>query len=229
MPFSILVKNANEHTCASPNKETVYDFLEDHLGKCLTAEDNRLLNTMLSWLPVLSLIKVDMDTNTIELNAVSTTGNVKATFHTTLTFAFDKQNKAWLDNYPNYCNRLTEKHDKNSNYDIMLIEKPDGNGLSGTEMSELIHSICFIDGIDVYDVLPIKIHARTTDTAVIGFIKNSSAGMLDYDYMGSGLTEFVSLLIDEVGVDKGSPLTTEGDYDFRNLKIHIKFHDFNKN
>lgn len=71
-------------------------------------------------------------------------------------------------------------------YDIVLIKKPYQEGITKEEISLLLESL-----ENDIEVLPIEIEDGEAACSAMGFITVDAASMLDYDYINSGLKDFV--------------------------------------
>ncbi len=95
-------------------------------------------------------------------------------------------------------------------YDIVLIEKPCGDGVSKEENRELL---ALLGENESY---PIEINNKSNDSSAMGFIGCCAANTIDYDYEASGLNDFIEDILSDM--NKESPDNT---YTFKNLVIYL--------
>ena len=92
-------------------------------------------------------------------------------------------------------------------YDIALYEIPICDGLT----REQIHTL--MDKLKNDTMYPIEIEGGCMSTAM-GFILNKAAENLDYDYVLSGLNDFIANILDDMNDE-----TETCEYEFKGLKI----------
>lgn len=101
-----------------------------------------------------------------------------------------------------------EKAQTSQTFGITLIEKPNVDGLTKTEVMEMYDQM---DGDEAY---PLEIGG--SETSVMGFITPEAAEILDYDYQKSGLNDFVAVILDDINNE-----SEDGTYEFRGIRIHL--------
>lgn len=94
------------------------------------------------------------------------------------------------------------------NYDVVLIEKPDIEGLT---KKEIIGMLSYLKGDYAY---PLEIEATMVESIAMGFITPSAANELNYIY--DELSIFVANILNDMNNE-----TSNGVYDFKDLKIKI--------
>ncbi len=94
-------------------------------------------------------------------------------------------------------------------FDIILIEKPGETGLTKDEIIKLCNYV-------QTEVYPIEIEAKTAECSAMGFITNEAADCLDFDYVASGLSDFIALILDNMNNESETET-----YEFRGLKIKL--------
>ena len=97
-----------------------------------------------------------------------------------------------------------------TNFGLVLKEKESLCGLSKVEV------------IDLYDMLvgleafPIEIEAKTHECSAMGFIDTAYADMIDFDYAGSGLIDFIASILDDMNNENESC-----EYSFKGIPIYL--------
>lgn len=93
-------------------------------------------------------------------------------------------------------------------YGIMLIEKPEVEGLTKSEVMQMY------DQMDADEAYPLEISG--CETSAMGFITKDAAKILDYDYEESGLKDFVATILNDMNNE-----SIDGIYKFRGIKIRL--------
>lgn len=101
-------------------------------------------------------------------------------------------------------------------YDIVLREKPFLEGLIFNDVKELFEKLATSDEADEAEGYPIELEASCVESSAMGFITPSAADALDYDYVGSGLKDFISHILDDMG-NKSEDCC----YNFQGLSIYL--------
>jgi len=94
-------------------------------------------------------------------------------------------------------------------YDLVLKCTVSADGLARNDVQSLLNAL------SAAEFYPIDLNIRD-DYGLMGFIGKGAAALIDYDYFGSGLTDFLSLILDTIqaGGEKR-------DYKFREIRILI--------
>lgn len=95
-------------------------------------------------------------------------------------------------------------------YDIVLIEKPCGEGVSKDENRELLSLLSENEGY------PIEIENKYNDSSAMGFIGCEAANTIDYDYKTSGLNDFIGGILSDTSKER-----PDNTYIFKNLVIYL--------
>lgn len=103
-----------------------------------------------------------------------------------------------------------DKEDKK--YGIVLRQKYDIDGLIKKDILELA------DRLDDQEVYPIEIEAKQCPCSAMGFITAEAAEILDYDYEGSGLRDFIAAILDNVDLE-----SADCQYEFKGIDIWIDY------
>lgn len=93
-------------------------------------------------------------------------------------------------------------------YGIMLIEKPEVEGLTKSEVMQMY------DQMDADEAYPLEISG--CETSAMGFITKDAAKILDYDYEESGLKDFVATILNDMNNE-----SIDGIYKFCGIKIRL--------
>ena len=104
------------------------------------------------------------------------------------------------------------KNQFESNYELVLLEKPGTEGLSAEECKSLIDiKLKSIDGI-----YPIELEAYEHECSAMGFITSEAANKVDYDYESSGLHQFIASILDDMGNESKTC-----EYEFKGIRIWL--------
>lgn len=98
-------------------------------------------------------------------------------------------------------------------YGVALIEKYELEGLSKEDLDVLYG---LTSGNDSTQVYPIEFEAREHECSAMGFITPETAEMLDYDYEGSGLHDYVALILDDMNNER-----KDRHYSFKGIDIYL--------
>lgn len=101
-----------------------------------------------------------------------------------------------------------EKSQTSQAFGITLVEKPNVDGLTKTEVMEMYDQM---DGDEAY---PLEISG--CESSAMGFITPEAAEILDYDYQESGLNDFVAVILNDMNNE-----SEDGTYKFRGIRIHL--------
>jgi hypothetical protein len=105
------------------------------------------------------------------------------------------------------------ENEKNKKYGIVLIEKPNADGLS---IGEVVKLLAILASDEVY---PVDIDAASSNSSVaMGFVNPIYARKLGYDYEKSGLIDFISDILNDM--DKENE-THEYEYEYNGNVIPI--------
>ena len=94
-------------------------------------------------------------------------------------------------------------------YGIMLIEKPEVEGLTKSEVMQMYEQM------DADEAYPLEISG--CETSAMGFITKDAAKILDYDYEESGLKDFIAVILDDMNNE-----SENGTYEFRGIRIKLR-------
>ena len=93
-------------------------------------------------------------------------------------------------------------------YDVVLIEKPEIEGLTKTNVMDLYN---LLDSEDAY---PIEIMANEHESSAMGFISTDAAEYLDYDY--DNLMDYIAGILDDMNKENA-----DCTYTFDNIRIWL--------
>lgn len=110
-------------------------------------------------------------------------------------------------------------------YDIALIEK---EGVDGLDFNGIALLYAFVSANKENEVYPIEIEAKEHECAAMGFITTKAAEHLNYDYKGSGLTDFIASILDDMESEETLAIDTYSIkdtiyriYEFKGLRIWL--------
>ncbi|MBO5435905.1 hypothetical protein J6A31_08935 [bacterium] len=83
-------------------------------------------------------------------------------------------------------------------YDIVLIEKPEDEGLTISEITTMF------EFLKEETAFPLEICAELQNSVAMGFITTSASDSLNYDHQTSGLTSFISNILDDMNNEEAS-------------------------
>ena len=95
-------------------------------------------------------------------------------------------------------------------YGIVLKEKPLMEGLRKDDVLNLIE---LLDNEEGY---PIEIWAKYVESSAMGFISPAAAELLDYEYIDSGLSDFIACILDNMELESST-----NEYEFKEIKIWL--------
>lgn len=95
-------------------------------------------------------------------------------------------------------------------YGIVLREK---YGIEGISKNDVIYLFDMLDGIEAY---PIELSAYAQESSAMGFITPKAAEMVNYDYEGSGLCNFIASILDDMCAENENC-----EYEFNGIKIWL--------
>lgn len=102
------------------------------------------------------------------------------------------------------------------NYGIALLEKECVSGLDLRDITLLYGLIGDIHHNGRDEVYPIELEAKCVESSAMGFISKVAAEALDYDYEGSGLHDFISLILDDMNNER-----EDKHYVFKGIDIYL--------
>lgn len=88
---------------------------------------------------------------------------------------------------------------------LVLHEKPVDEGMVRGEAIDLI------DMLSEEEFLPIEIEAKGHESVAVGFIIMSFADKLNFDYEGSGLSQFIANILDDMNNERDDNTYSFGD------------------
>ena len=98
-------------------------------------------------------------------------------------------------------------------YGIALLEK---YGIDGLNKSDIYLLYGLVTETGSQEVFPIELEAREHESSAMGFITPEAAEMLDYDYEGSGLRDFIASILDDMENEN-----EECQYKFKGIDIYL--------
>lgn len=101
-------------------------------------------------------------------------------------------------------------------YGLALIEKTGIDGLNWNEIRLLYDLVTGGLTGGTAQVFPVEFEAREHECAAMGFITPKAAELVDYDYEGSGLHDFIASILDDM--EKESP---DKKYLFKGIDIYL--------
>lgn len=104
--------------------------------------------------------------------------------------------------------RDDEKTQTPPTFGITLVEKHNADGLTKAEVMKLY------DQLNKDEAYPLEISG--SETSAMGFITPEAAEILAYDYQESGLSDFVTVILDNMHNE-----SEDGTYEFRGIRIHL--------
>ena len=99
-------------------------------------------------------------------------------------------------------------------YGIALIEKYGVDGLNFDDITLLYGLIANPNKTE--EVFPIELEARKHESSAMGFITPKAAEMIDYDYEGSGLRDFIANILDDIEKEN-----EDNHYRFKGIDIYL--------
>lgn len=96
-------------------------------------------------------------------------------------------------------------------HDLALIEKPGEEGLSKTEILSLLNNMA-----DSSEMYPIELMAKEHESCAMGFITKEAAKILDFDYEGSELHNFIAAILDDI--EKENP---DHQYGYKGIDVFL--------
>lgn len=95
-------------------------------------------------------------------------------------------------------------------FDIVLKEVPVNEGLTREDM------MFIMEHLNEEEFFLLELEAKKVESSAMGLIGAKAAEVLDYDYEGSGLHDYIALILDDVENE-----TPHGEYSFCQLSILI--------
>ena len=95
-------------------------------------------------------------------------------------------------------------------YGLVLREKYGTEGISKNDVIDLF------DMLDDTEAYPIELSAYAQESSAMGFITPKAAEMVNYDYEGSGLRNFIASILDDMCAENENC-----EYEFNGIKIWL--------
>ena len=95
-------------------------------------------------------------------------------------------------------------------YGLVLREKYGNDGIARNDVIDLF------DMLDENEAYPIELSAYAQESSAMGFITSKAANLIDYDYEGSGLHNYIASILDNMENENET-----FEYEFKGIKIWL--------